>query len=161
MPEFILNRPHWVPSPRTRAERAALAECADLDFVCAYVEALFFTNGDSGDEDEDSLNALGAERLTRESKFAIIRDCADFLNRTVPHPEGGTWSVRDLVEAEPGGMGQAGRDFWFTRQGHGVGFWDRDGDVWSETARDTLTSVSKTFQERTAYRTCTGWVVYG
>jgi hypothetical protein len=31
---------------------------------------------------------------------------------------------------------QAGRDFWFTRNGHGVGFWDRDilekRDVWEE-----------------------------
>ena len=36
-------------------------------------------------------------------------------------------------------MEQAGRDFWFTRCGHGVGFWDRGlgatGDELSEIAR--------------------------
>jgi hypothetical protein len=37
-------------------------------------------------------------------------------------------------------MQRAGSDYWFTRNGHGVGFWDRDlgdvGDMLSDAARD-------------------------
>jgi hypothetical protein len=40
----------------------------------------------------------------------------------------------------------AGRDFWFTRCGHGVGFWDRGlGDL-----GDKLTEIAKKFHERNA-----------
>ena len=41
---------------------------------------------------------------------------------------------------------QAGRDFWFTRQGHGAGFWDReelrrdlakrDDGTWTDTGEE-------------------------
>jgi hypothetical protein len=41
MPEFILKRPHWWP-------KGAPADNDLMDFACGYVEAMFFTNGDSG-----------------------------------------------------------------------------------------------------------------
>jgi hypothetical protein len=37
---------------------------------------------------------------------------------------------------------QAGRDFWFTRQGHGVGFWDRE-----ELNRDIAKREDGTFTD--------------
>jgi hypothetical protein len=141
MPEFVLNRPHWWPS-------AAPDDDADLRyFACAYVEAMFFTNGDCGDEDDDSLNSLGAERLTKGAKLKIVYDCDRFLS----------WGVRKLITASPGDFEQAGHDFWLTRQGHGEGFWSRDDDVWPERARDYLDARAKGFGEAHVYRQG-GWI---
>lgn len=146
MPEFILNKPHWWPK-----ERKFQNVDRDLrDFACGYVEALFFTNGDSGDDDEFSFNRLGAERLTQAARASIIDDCALFLSL----------QMRALIDASPGDYEQAGRDFWFTRQGHGGGFWDREDDVWPEAARDFLTARSKDFREVYMYRQ-NGWIYAG
>ena len=143
MPEFVLNKPHWWPKGRTyqNVDR-------DLrDFACGYVVALFFTNGDSGDDDEFSFDRLGAERLTQAARAIIIDDCASFLSM----------QTRAVIDACSGDYEQAGHDFWLTRQGHGVGFWDRKDDVWPEAARDFLTARSKDFGEVYMYRQ-KGWI---
>jgi hypothetical protein len=124
MPEFILNEP---PRPRERraASAAGYAKSSPshpywtLDsFARGYVEAMFFTNGDTGDERENLLNDWGVERLTKASVAAIARDCTAF--------EEAAGALLDLAyERDDYSPEQAGRDFWFTRQGHGVGFWDR------------------------------------
>jgi hypothetical protein len=41
-----------------------------------------------------------------------------------------------------GAYGQAGHDFWLTRNGHGAGFWDGD---WRKPYDDQLTEASKTY----------------
>lgn len=92
------------------------------EFARGYVEAMFFTNGDTGDDNENRLNDMGVERLTRASVAAIKRDCAAFLGTVMPD---GCF-VRQWLDRLPDYSDeQAGHDFWFTRQGHGVGFWDR------------------------------------
>ena len=140
MPPFVLNRPQWWPKDAPVDE--------DLrDFAHAYIEAMFFTNGDDGDDDEFSLSRLGAERLTKGAKLKIISDCDKFLCRM----------ARDVIAASPGDFEQAGHDFWFTRQGHGVGFWSRDDDVWPEAARDYLDARAMGFGETRAYRQ-NGWI---
>ena len=122
MPQFQLNA----------AARGQHPYYALDDFAKGYVEAMFFTNGDTGDEREDRLNEMGVERLTRASIARIKRACDTFQAEHV-----------DLLmlayatgEYTPE---QAGRDFWFTRQGHGTGFWARDlgktGDKLTEAAR--------------------------
>ncbi len=106
MPEFILtdNRP-----------------LRDLsDFESGYIEAMFFTNGDSGDERENLLNELGTRRLTNEALRNIKADCAAFQKAAAPLLELATGPMSGYSDE------RAGRDFWFTRQGHGVGFWDRE-----------------------------------
>jgi hypothetical protein len=146
MSEFILNRPHWWPK-----ERKFQNVDWDLrDFACGYVEALFFTNGDTGDEDEFSLNRLGAERLTAGARREIVTECAEFLSL----------QMRALIDASPGGYEQAGHDFWFTRQGLGVGFWDRGEDIWPEEARGALNARAKGFGEAYVYRQ-NGWIYVG
>lgn len=112
MPEFILNDDKPL----------------DVDaFVSGYVEAMFFTNGDTGDENEDKLNELGTSRLTRASVEEIKADCEAFLalectlNNVFPVTVRKVLELQDHYDEE-----QAGRDFWFTRQGHGVGYWDRE-----------------------------------
>lgn len=106
MPEFTLDHGDADGAKRFRA----------LDsFAQGYIEALFFTNAsDSGDE----CNGMTFADVAPETLARIADDCqrfqvaaADLLSEAYD---------RDY-ESE-----QAGRDFWYTRNGHGVGFWDRD-----------------------------------
>jgi len=125
MPKFILNE-----------NGNASKSYYELDtFSKAYVEAMFFTNGDTGDENEDSLNEIGVEGLTPESVANIAKDCAEFQES----------AAEFLIEAYERGYSieQAGADFWFTRQGHGVGFWDR-GELEGGLGK-TLSDISKGF----------------
>ena len=121
MPQFRLNRSPYVkgdePGVRTPHPFYALD-----DFAKGYVEAMFFTNGDTGDEKEDKLNELGVERLTKASVAAIKSYCGDFLGQIMPD---GCFARQWINRAESYDDEQAGRDLWFTAQGHGVGFWDR------------------------------------
>jgi hypothetical protein len=81
-------------------------------FAKAYVEAMFFTNCDSGDE----ANRLGTSRLTIATLNAIATDCIDFQND----------NAATIAECLAAGktLDSIAHDFWFTRQGHGVGFWE-------------------------------------
>lgn len=132
MPAFILNETGNAP-----------ASYYDLDtFSKSYIEALFFTNGDTGDDDEDSLNDLGVEALTPESVSNIAKDCADFQE-----------TAGDLLsEAYDAGYSieQAGADFWFTRQRHGAGFWDR-GELSKNGLGEKLSKIAKSFGEAYCY----------
>lgn len=58
------------------------------------------------------------------------RDCAAFQERA------GELIADDLEHAA--------RDFWYTRNGHGCGFWDGD---WPEPAASELTKIAKSFGE--------------
>jgi hypothetical protein len=103
MPEFILEGTH---APEYKALDA---------FTQGYIEALFFT--DSGPED-GQLGDAGFSDLAAEALADIVRDCSTFQ----------TANAALLAEAYTldYGEAQAGRDFWFTRCGHGVGYWDRE-----------------------------------
>ena len=98
------------------------------DFAKGYVEAMFFTNGDTGDEREDYLNELGVERLTRAALADISADCESFWTANesdlhaalelVPGTEGLQYARDPLDDRRLGHL------FWFARQGHGVAFTD-------------------------------------
>lgn len=108
-------------------------------FVRGYIEAMFFTEGgtplgESGDP-EDELEGCTFEDLAPEALEAIIRDCDEFQTEA---------SLLLLsAYARDYSAEQAGRDLWFTRNGHGAGFWDREvlahnelGDLLSVKAND-------------------------
>lgn len=71
-------------------------------FFNAYIEAMHFTAGDST-----------GETLSADAWLASMSDCIDFIRDNF-----------DDLQAV-GSMTQHGHDFWFTRNGHGTGFWDR------------------------------------
>lgn len=142
MPEFILNAP----------DRAAHPFYALDEFARAYVEAMFFTNCDSGDERENLANELGVERLTRASVAAIKEDCDAFqadaaalILATLAH---GKLDLRGIAH-----------DFWFTRQGHGVGFWEGESRGYPGEIGDELGRIAKAAGEvyTEIYR---GWIHY-
>ena len=123
MPEFILEG-------RDHAARA------ESKFVLGFIEALFFT--------ECSPAYSASEWLSAECREAQEQGQAD---GTLPgdvgycdlHPDS-LAKIRAFCETFQGDNAallaqayarpdydetQAGRDLWFTSQGHGVGFWDR------------------------------------
>ena len=147
MPEFYLNA-----NVRGKHPFYALDE-----FARGYVEAMFFTNGDCGDEREWLLNDLGVEKLTKLSVETIKLECDAFLASMV---NGRT--IREWLDAcDDYSLEQAGHDFWFSRQGHGTGYWDRE-QLDSDT-RDVLESLcgwSKKFSEVYSVEAYRGWIYY-
>lgn len=91
------------------------------DFLNAYFEAIYFT--ELGDLEQPSNSAALDERSSAEQIFEakefFDRNCHLFMDNEV----------------------QAGHDFWFTRQGHGVGFWDRP-EIYGEEDAELLTDAA-------------------
>ena len=131
MPEFVLDH-----GSRDTANRFAQLD----SFTQGYIEALFFTDTGTGDDGE--LEHATVDDLAPSAWEKIIADCKRFqeLNRA------------DLDEAcDFDGYDEqcCGNDFWYTRNGHGVGYWCRDeiGDM-----GDRLTYAAKRFGEVDFYR---------
>ena len=116
---------------------AALLDIARLDdFTRDYIATMIFT---LTDDDGNPVDHLGAEDIERETLAAIVADCARFQ---AMHGE-----TIDAAEHKPGSYDDtarehAGRDLWYTRNGHGCGFWDGD---WSEPHAEVLDTAAKAF----------------
>jgi hypothetical protein len=124
---------------------------AGLDpFTQGYIEAFFWTNANSAD-DEDLEGGTFAE-LAPSALADAVQDCADFreANATI------------LAQAyerldPPYDPNRAGVDFWLTRNGHGAGFWDRGlGSV-----GDELASAARIYGGRDLYRGDDGLIYFG
>jgi len=76
----------------------------------AYLECVYST--DTGDTSQPSSNA----ELTALFKAQAYQACRDFVYAAT------YYSKEALDDLDPV---QVGHDLWFTRNGHGVGFWDR------------------------------------
>ena len=76
----------------------------------AYLECVYFT--DTGDTSQPSSNA----ELTALFKAQAYQACRDFVYAAT------YYSKEALDDLDPV---QVGHDLWYTRNGHGVGFWDR------------------------------------
>lgn len=76
------------------------------EFVAAYLEAAEFSDlPEDMNKAECELDAASLERATGECRAFFDAHTADILAY---------------------GIEQAGHDLWFTRNGHGVGFWEED-----------------------------------
>jgi hypothetical protein len=81
----------------------------------------------------------------RDAFCAIMNAGEEFVSKAA-----GVGIVIDALSLEQ--QEQAGRDLWFTRQGHGTGFWDRDEDTYAisehcplggELIRDRLDMIAR------------------
>ncbi len=81
-------------------------------FTQGYIEAAFFTDG-GPDHPE-----LG-DTLDEDSQKHMSADCAAFVQTNYE-------LLSRAVDRVGYGWIEAGRDFWFTRNGHGVGYWSRN-----------------------------------
>lgn len=104
-------------------------------FTRGYIEAMFFTS--CSDPDDGDLQHATFGDLAPETLDKIRADCDAFERANAAtleqaYEQGGEYAPDYDAEA-------AGRDFWYTRNGHGVGFWDRGlgdlGDKLSDAAR--------------------------
>lgn len=103
------------------------------DFLRGYIECVYFT--DTGDDKQPESDA----ELSDDARAMCVADCAKFQADNSFALEQAYATGYEPV--------QAGRDFWFTRNGHGVGFWDRGlGAV-----GDTLTTACRNWVSLSAY----------
>lgn len=101
------------------------------EFTLGYIEAMCWTECNP---DNPDLDGLGLDDLTEESFSAAVEDCKVFQQSHAADLE--------RAYAKPDyDAGRAGHDFWLSRNGHGVGFFDRDlgevGDRLQDAARSS------------------------
>jgi hypothetical protein len=95
--------------------------------------ALWAETDESNDQGGDPLDEnYGIEDFAPEAVEQAERDCMKFL---LEHSE--------LIS---GRYTQAGYDFWFTRRGHGSGFWDV-GRPWGKAQGRLLSDAAQKYQE--------------
>ena len=116
---------------------------AETDFVLGFIEAMFFTTsepsvftdtwfllGVQNGQLSELPGDVGYTDLHPDSLKAIRLHCVEWQCEAS--------ELLTLAYATGYEEVQAGRDLWFTSQGHGVGFWDRNlgdlGDQLSEVA---------------------------
>lgn len=119
--------------------RDNLLECFTAHY---FITALWASREDGSDDWLD----VDAGDFAPETLDQIAADCRAFYlaNRDTIHCDGApqaqdfdtTASESERVAA------MAGHDFWLTRNGHGVGFWDGD---WPEPAATALDNAAKAF----------------
>lgn len=132
MPEFIL------PGKYT-PEFSRLSP-----FVKGYIEAMFFTDTGTGDDEEKGLEDASFEDLAPKALKLIHEDCNAFLADCGHLLEEAYSECPTPYDAE-----RAGNDFWYTRNGHGVGFWDRG---LPKPLSDNLCAVARGFGPLYLYR---------
>lgn len=91
----------------------------------AYIEAIIFT--DTGDRDQPPSDA----QLTPLFKARAWADCRNFL-----------LAYGALIKKSGASVEQVGHDLWLTRNGHGVGFWDRP-EIYGDELSQELTRVAE------------------
>lgn len=96
-------------------------------FLDAYITAALWSSTDDNDTPLDETYTTGD--ISGELMDQMIEDCGSFLARaSLPNDK----------------LAQAGHDFWLTRNGHGVGFWDRP-EIYGEEKAQELSALAETF----------------
>lgn len=120
------------PAPFTDEETSDLKE-----FIFGYIEAIFFT-------EDEGVGESGIDELSYRAKQTIVNDCAAFYLANKQ-------DLNDAFSNYNYSFAFAGQDFWLTRNGHGVGFWERG----LEDAGQNLTDAcgwGTDFTEKYVYR---------
>lgn len=144
MPEFHYDSPNAADETDKFIEglKATVPDVGDFRrFALAYIEAMFFAPSDDEitAEHELSLGAITQVLCETWAAWCLMRDS---INMDAYD------GVYDPVEV-------AGHDLWFTRNGHGSGFWDGD---WREPYATKLTDISETMGESSLYLGDDGFV---
>lgn len=101
-------------------------------FTRQYIATALWSSNDESDESGGSPldENYSADDLSPEALAEIVADCVEFRER-----------CKTMLLESANDDAQAGHDFWLTRNGHGVGFWDGD---WPEHG-EALTAISEEF----------------
>lgn len=118
-----------------------------LDMATAYLRCALFT----GTDDED--NALDREHDTddfaEQAQKQAFNDCAAFYNENRADCLAAV-ELYPFHNDAPTGWHALGHDLWFTRNGHGVGFWDRK-ELEADGLGERLTKAAEALRESDVY----------
>ncbi len=116
-------------------------------FLRGYVTAaLWSSNDESRDDGGDPLDQnYDASDIAPETMAAMRKDCEAFM--AANEADLIAYMERYVPKGEYTTAECAGHDFWLTRNGHGVGFWDRDLGALG----DRLTEACEAFGEVNLY----------
>ena len=103
------------------ASKAKITDAYRKSFFTAFlVAALWSTNDESDESGGLPLDSnYGIDDFSKDSLDSLRRDCDRFIDKYAPVLAAIDADGRESAE-------QAGHDFWLTRNGHGVGFQDRN-----------------------------------
>jgi hypothetical protein len=115
------------------------------EFERGYFEAMEFTEEEQLFEYDElgTIRRIGCEGFSDEAIAKVREECKDFQETNAKLLE--TYYSLDCV---PPGAYSAGTDFWFTRNRHGTGFWDRCYDPAHKVTLDALSKAAKAFGEQ-------------
>jgi hypothetical protein len=127
------------------ATTAVISNIAVREFIDGYITALLWS---SNNDEGESLDKTYTEAdLSEEAKDRIDADCRSFLHRAGPFLTADRYKGSKLGSLEE----RAGHDLWFTRVGHGAGFWDGDWEGENEPGGGPLTKAAKALGHVDAY----------
>lgn len=101
----------------------------NLNYYADYFEALFWADVDANDDIKCEYDLLDVDR---DSLIKSIKELDQFFEK-----------ADSILENTDYTHGQACHDFYFTRCGHGVGFWENDHC--DEKAGELLTEIAQEF----------------
>jgi len=110
----------------------------NLNYYSDYFEALFFADVNC-DSDIENYAELDFRDINEESLVKQIKQLDDFFEK-----------ADHILENTDYDHGQACHDFFFTRNGHGVGFWENDHC--NEEQGKALTEIAQSFGETYVYQ---------
>ncbi len=124
-------------------------------FLGAYMVAALFTCTGANDESSDAsfldLNYHVTD-IDQDSVTVMRKECEAFYAAN-------TALLDEACDRTGYGAESAGHDFWLTRNGHGVGFWDRI-ELAHDGLGDKLTEACKTCPEVSLYMGDNGKIYY-
>lgn len=128
--------------------------------AAGYIAAMFFTSenggmiGEEGDEAGQVLASI--ENIAMPTIVKINQDCHKLAQRLEEWFSKGsgrtdkTWLI-ELYGSEQEVLEAAGRDFWYTQNHHGCGYWETDD--WPVDMGNMLTAFANSYNER--------WLIVG
>jgi len=128
------------------------------DVLDGYLEAALFTGTDETDPDSTGGEPLDKNYSTDDFSKATVAKARKDVEKFLGEMEIAIAMIHDefeaadkMYEAREYDSGNVGHDFWMTRNGHGVGFWDRPDEMYGKRLAKELTSISKKYGEVYTY----------
>ncbi len=117
-------------------------------FLDAYITAALWSSTDGEDSDYEYLDeGYSKEDLAPGLLELMTKECQEFQDKGADLLAQ-AYAIPEYDHHESNPIAMSGHDFWLTRNGHGVGFWDRG---LPEKLGDDLTDLAKSFGECSLY----------